>query len=158
VRTISARSLVLAAVAFLAAPAGAATPALYGEALTVTEPTPIAAILAAPGDYAGRLVRVEGKVSGVCAMAGCWLEIADEERRAIRIKVEDGVIVFPEDAAGRRAVAQGKVRLETLDRERYVAWKKHLAEEMGTVFDETAIGDGPFQLVEIAGTGAEIGD
>jgi hypothetical protein len=149
-----ALALLLGAVS---APLGAAG-AVYGEAVTVTEPTPIAAILGAPADYAGRVVRVEGKVSGVCAMAGCWMEIADEARRSIRIKVDDGVIVFPADATGRRAVAQGKVELQTLDRERYVAWRKHLAEEMGTSFDETSIGDGPFQLVQIAGSGAEIGD
>jgi hypothetical protein len=29
---------------------------------------------------------------------------------------------------------------------------------MGRAFDATSIGDGPFQLVQIAGAGAEIGD
>ena len=136
----------------------AAAPAVYGAAVTVTEPTPIAAILEAPTEHAGRVVRVEGKVSGVCAMAGCWMELEDEAQRRIRIKVEDGVIVFPADAVGQKAVAQGTVRLETLSRERYVAWRKHLAEETGAPFDEAAVGDGPFQVVEIAGSGAAIGN
>ncbi len=146
------------AFALVVSPARAAEPALYGSAVTVTEPTPIAAILDSPAEYDGRLVRVEGKVSGVCAMAGCWMELEDEARRRVRIKVEDGVIVFPADAVGRKAVAQGKARVETLSRERYVAWRKHLAEETGTTFDEAAVGDGPFQVVQIAGTGAAIGD
>jgi len=144
--------------ALASVPAFAGGPAAYGAALTVDEPTPIAAILEAPAEHAGRVVRVEGKVSGVCSMAGCWMELEDEARRRIRVKVEDGVIVFPADAVGQKAVAQGTVRIETLGRERYVAWRKHLAEETGTAFDEAAVGDGPFQVVEIAGTGAAIGD
>jgi hypothetical protein len=152
-------ALALAVTLILAAvPVSAAGPAVYGAAVTVAEPTPIAALLDAPAEHAGRVVRVEGKVSAVCAMAGCWMELEDEARRRIRIKVEDGVIVFPADAIGRKAVAQGTVRLETLSRERYVAWRKHLAEETGAPFDEAAVGDGPFQVVEIAGSGAAIGD
>jgi Domain of unknown function (DUF4920) len=146
------------AILLVAVPLSAAGPAVYGAAVTVEKPTPIAALLDAPAEHAGRLVRVEGKVSGVCAMAGCWMELEDEARRRVRIKVEDGVIVFPADALGRKAVAQGTVRLETLSRERYVAWRKHLAEETGASFDEAAVGDGPFQVVEIAGSGASIGD
>lgn len=147
----------------LVALAGGVTPlhaggVTVGEAVTVTEVTPIADILASPRDYAGRVVRVEGKVSGVCAMAGCWMELEDEARRRLRIKVEDGVLVFPKDATGRQAVAQGTVGVQALSREQYVAWRQHLAEEMGTTFDEATVGGGPFELVQIAGSGATIGD
>ena len=46
----------------------------------------------------------------------------------------------------------------TLDMERdaYVAWRRHLAEELGQTFDEASVGDGPYRIVQIAGTGAEI--
>jgi hypothetical protein len=140
--------------------AGAAVAAVVhvGAAVTVAEPTPIAAILAAPADHVGRTVRVEGEVSGVCTHKGCWMDIAEEAGRRLRIKVEDGVLVFPAESRGERAVAQGKVTVEELSREQYVAWHKHLAAEGGEPFDEAAVGDGPFRLVQLAGEGADIGE
>src|SRR5688572_596292 len=97
---------VILALALLGVPVESNSPAAYGAAVTVAEATPIATILDAPAEYEGKVVRIEGKVSGVCAMAGCWMELEDEARRQIRIKVDDGVIVFPADAVGRNAVAQ----------------------------------------------------
>ena len=47
-------------------------------------------------------------VSAVCQTMGCWIQIADDEKSAgIQFQVEDGVIVFPKDAKGRRASAEG---------------------------------------------------
>jgi hypothetical protein len=135
-----------------------ATPTHVGDELTVQEATPIATILATPDDYVGKLVRVEGEVTGVCTRMGCWMDIADEAGRSIRIQVEDGVLVFPSDAAGKPAAAQGKVTVEELPRDRYVAWRKHMAEEGGEPFDESKLGDGPYRLVSIAGTGADVGE
>ena len=122
-----------------------------------TEATPIAEILADPERYAGTTVRVEGEVRGVCTRMGCWMDVADAEGRSLRIQVEDGALVFPSDSVGRPAVAQGTVTIEEMDREEYVAWQRHLAEEGGTPFDEAAIGKGPYRTVQIAGTGARIG-
>ena len=154
------KAFLLCAVLALALPCPAVEAGTsYGTGVTVRSVTPISDILAGPSSFIGKTVKIRGLVVDVCSARGCWMELAgDGPRQALRVKVEDGVIVFPADATGRRAVAQGKVRLQTLDRQRYVAWKKHLAEETGTAFDETAIDDGPFQLVEIAGTGAAIGD
>jgi hypothetical protein len=145
------------ACALLAGGALAAT-LQVGSPVTVAEPTPIAAILASPGDHVGRTVRVEGEVSGVCTHKGCWMDIADDAGRRLRIKVEDGVLVFPAEARGERAVAQGKVTVEELTREQYIAWHEHLAAEGGEPFDESKVGSGPFRLVQIAGDGAVIGE
>jgi hypothetical protein len=152
----------IAAVTFattlLAAVAAAAAIVQVGAPVTVVEPTPIAAILATPADHVGRTVRVEGEVSGVCTREGCWMDIADEQGRRLRIKVEDGVLVFPAESRGQRAVAQGKVTVQELSREQYVAWQKHLAGEGGEPFDESKVGTGPFRLVQLAGDGAVIGE
>src|SRR5688572_11982986 len=128
-----------------------------GDEVTVAAPTPIADILAAPADHAGKVVRVEGEVSGVCTNRGCWMEIGDDAGHHIRVIVEDGVLVFPSDATGKPAVAQGKVVVQEVSKERHVDWRKHLAAEGGEPFDEAKAGDGPFRIVEIAGTGANIG-
>ena len=129
----------------------------YGEVPTLQEVTPIADIVADPAAFEGREVLVEGTVHGVCAKAGCWMELADADGHEIRIKVDDGVIVFPMEAVGVNAAAQGKVTVHEMNREEYVGWQRHLAEEIGQEFDESSIGDGPYQLVQIAGSGARIG-
>jgi len=90
-------------------------------------------------------------------MRGCWMEIGDDSGHHIRVVVEDGVIVFPSDATGKPAVAQGKVTVAEVSKERNVEWRKHLAEDGGEAVDEAKLGGGPYRIVEIAGTGATIG-
>jgi len=79
-----------------------------GKPLTQKEPVPLAKLLAAPGEYVGKTVQVRGKIVDVCQEMGCWLELTNDDGQKIRIKVEDGVIVFPKDAAGKTVTAEGK--------------------------------------------------
>lgn len=82
----------------------------YGKDLTVTDKTGVTAILENPADFEGKKVLVEGTIVGVCEMRGCWIEIAaDEGYDKIRVKVEDGVIVFPMEAKGKTAFVEGEV-------------------------------------------------
>jgi hypothetical protein len=128
---------------------------VYGSGVGDVKLVPIARILAHPDKFEGREVAVRGKVTGVCPMKGCWMELEEKGAR-VRIKVEDDVIVFPVDAEGDTAIARGKVELLDMERDAYVAWRRHLAEELGQTFDESSIGDGPYRIVQIAGLGAEI--
>ena len=129
----------------------------YGGGVTVPEPTPIGRILADPDAYVGKTVRIEGKVLDVCPMKGCWMELAQEEGKpSLRVKVDDGVIVFPMTARGKLAVAEGVVEAIPMTRESYVAWLEHLAEERGQTFDAASVGEGPFRILQLKGTGARI--
>ena len=128
---------------------------VYGAAVGDLEPTPIARILADPEKWRGREVVVKGEITGVCPMMGCWMELREGAAR-VRIKVEDGVIVFPADGEGRTALARGKVELLDMERDEYIEWRRHQAEELGETFDERSVGDGPYRVVQIAGAGAEI--
>lgn len=154
------RPSILALCALLAAPglAEECVKTRYGAGVTLAESTPIATLVEHPADYAGKTVRVEGTVADVCEKAGCWLEVrAGEGEQTLRVKVKDGEIVFPTAARGRRATAEGTFEAKELDREAYVRWAKHLAEEQGRPFDEAAIvGAGPFPFYQVAGRGAEI--
>ncbi len=125
----------------------------------MTEGIEVAAIedvLAEPDSWVGKTVQVEGQVSGVCMRLGCWIDITSPTDATIRVKVEDGVIVFPPGAVGRRAVAEGTVEILEMERERYEAWLRHVAEEEGREFDPAEIGDGPYRIVQLRGSGAEI--
>ena len=41
-------------------------------------------------------------------MMGCWMMLHDGAGSAVRIKVNDGEIVFPKDSPGREAIAEGR--------------------------------------------------
>lgn len=127
----------------------------YGEALTLETITPIAELVADPERFDGQRVRVAGEVEGVCPMKGCWMNLRQGDQ-LVRIKVEDDVIVFPADAVGAEATAEGVVELLEMSREQYVGWQAHLAEELGREFDPASVGEGPFTIVQIRGLGARI--
>jgi hypothetical protein len=105
-------SKVIAALAIVAA---AASPAIahgkakvYGDGLTLKKATPIDSLFATPAKFVGKTVRVDGVASSVCENAGCWIDISDAKSgKAIRFKVEDGVIAFPVTAKGHKASAEG---------------------------------------------------
>lgn len=135
--------------------AGEAASSRYGEALTLETATPIADIVADPRRFEGRRVRVTGEIEGVCPMKGCWMNLRQGDA-VVQIKVEDDVIVFPADAVGDEATAEGVVELLEMSRDEYVSWQRHLAEELDRDFDPESVGDGPYEIVRIKGLGAEI--
>jgi hypothetical protein len=106
------RSILFACLVAAAAPASATAPTTLGAGVTLAESTPIVQIAAKPADFEGKTVRVEGLVRAVCTHMGCWMSLAPTDAAdapTVRFKVEDGVIVFPVSAKGRRAAAQGMV-------------------------------------------------
>jgi len=134
----------------------AGSPKKYGKALTEKNLTKVSDIVASPAKFDGKRVRVQGTVVDVCPTRGCWIKIAsDKEFENIRFKVDDGVIVFPLDAKGKNAVAEGVVSVKTVSVEDQVAQGEKRAKEEGTAFDRTTI-KGPKTILMIAGEGAEI--
>ncbi len=107
----------------------------FGTAPTLSEVTPIAQLLAKPADFQGKTVRVEGVVTAVCTMMGCWMALAPDDApkgQAVLIKVDDGVIVFPISARGKRATAQGVVQqVATGDAEGQEAAREHAEHQAG---------------------------
>ena len=84
------------------------------------------------------------------------MEIAgDEEFQSLRVKVDDGVIVFPMEAKGHRAVAEGVFQKFELTMEQTHAMKKHECEEKGEEFDATSCTK-PGMVYQVAGLGAVI--
>ncbi|MBI5471188.1 MAG: DUF4920 domain-containing protein [Ignavibacteriae bacterium] len=142
--------LVLVSVIVLAAPKN------YGKKLTLKEKTKISDILAAPEKFSGKKVLVEGTVVDVCKERGCWIKLAsDKEFESIRLKVDDGVIVFPMDAKGKSATAEGVVSVKTYSKEDLIKQGEMHAKEEGTTFDPATI-TGPKTVVQIKGEGATI--
>lgn len=150
-----AGSIFLAAALVAASASGAAH--IYGVAPSADlSLTPIGDIVADPEAWEGERVKIAGEVSGVCSRKGCWIDLVSGDEAKLRVKVEDDVIVFPADAIGYAAEAEGVVELLEMDRERYETWMRHVAEEEGREFDPAEIGDGPYRIVRLKGTGASM--
>lgn len=128
----------------------------YGDGVTLTEATSIQQLFAAPEAHLGQTVRVDGIVSAVCENMGCWIELKEPgDGPGIRFKVDDGVIVFPMSAKGKRASAQGV--FEKIDpvaeAEHHAA---HAAEAAGEHAGHAAAADSPAALYRVKATGAVV--
>ncbi|MGD8320593.1 MAG: DUF4920 domain-containing protein [Gemmatimonadota bacterium] len=131
---------------------------VYGEAITLTEVTPVSTILDDPDAWVGRRVLVQGMVVAVCEMKGCWMDIAsDRDYEKIQIKVDDGVIVFPLSAKGKSALVEGVVERLDLTADQALEEAKRKAEEHGETFDPSSV-TGPQTIYRIRGHGAVIAD
>lgn len=125
-----------------------------GKPLQSDRPISIATLLEKPADYTGKTVQVKGKITEVCQMAGCWMNLTDGEKM-VRIKVDDGDIVFPKDSAGKMAIAEGTFSKIETTRDQAIAQAKHEAEESGKKFDPAKVKTAK-TTYQIAGTGAVI--
>ena len=134
----------------------ASSEVVLGNGLSAGEFQDIGMLLDSPSDWIDKAVRVEGTVTEVCQMMGCWIQISDDQKRSIRIKVDDGVIVFPDWAPGHRIRAEGTLQRLQMEREAYIAYREHEADERGLEFDASTIGDPPYEIVRIWGSGAII--
>jgi uncharacterized protein DUF4920 len=103
------KSLILVAVVCAAAvvPAGETK---LGAGVTLETATAIASLTTTPAQFVGKTIRVDGIATEVCEEMGCWMAIAadgDGSGATVRLKVKDGVIVFPVTAKGKKVSAQG---------------------------------------------------
>jgi hypothetical protein len=141
---------------FLVVATGLAAETKLGKPLTLKETTPIDKLVAQPDQYVGKTVQVRGSVRDVCKKMGCWMELVDTASgKGVRIKVNEGEIVFPKDAVGKTAIAEGKFAKLVLSKEQAIAQAKHEAEENGRKFDPASITSGR-TMYQIQGTGAAI--
>lgn len=146
-------AVLILAVLMTTVPALAAT---YGKAPGDGKAIKVSELIAKADEYAGKTVKVEGIITDVCEKRGCWMVIAgDQEFQSVRFKVEDGVIVIPMEAKGKKAVAEGTFRKIEMTKEQTIAQAKHHAEEQGLEFDPASV-KGPSVTYQLDGTGAVI--
>jgi hypothetical protein len=122
------RCVALTILAIAAGSVAAAAPDSFGTGVSLKDMTPIDRIIARPSDFEGKTVRVEGTISAVCTEMGCWMALAPDNAKdgsTLMIKVDDGVIVFPVSAKGKRAAAQGVVQRIGGDHESHSAAAEH---------------------------------
>ena len=136
------------------APAGTS----FGAGVKLADATPIDTLLADPKAYQGKTVRVEGMITDVCPKRGCWFDMAGGgPGKKLKFKVTDGEMVFPADAKGKYAVAEGVVTVQELTLEQTRQQAEYQKKEYGIPYDPASLTK-PTSLVRLDGTGAVFRD
>lgn len=116
---------------------------LYGQALNASlAVTPLATVLANPGNFAGQTIRTEGEVAAVCQRMGCWMELR-ADGGTVRVPIAGHAFNLPRDITGKHASIEGTVNVTELSE----AQRAHLASE-----GAQALGSS----VSIAATGVQL--
>ena len=71
----------------------------FGKPLSIKKALSLQEALQQPTKFENQKVLLEGKISDVCQMKGCWLMLSDGQR-AIRIKFEGYSFFVPKDSRG----------------------------------------------------------
>ena len=104
----------------------------YGKSYKPDVNYDISSLLNDLDDLIGEIVEVKGRVTEVCPLRGCWMKISDiSKKETIRVKVDDGEIIFPLSALGRIINVKGIFNKILFTEEQAINWKVHLAEEKG---------------------------
>ena len=122
------KALLCAGILALTTVAFAAQDAKLGTGVSLKEATPIKALLETPAAFVGKTIRIDGVATAVCEEMGCWMAVApadDPKGATVRLKVEDGVIVFPASAKGRKVSAEGVFEVVGKDEESKEAAGEH---------------------------------
>ncbi|MEM1414575.1 MAG: DUF4920 domain-containing protein [Myxococcota bacterium] len=100
------------------------------------EPTELAALLAAPGDFADQTIKTSGTIQQVCQSMGCWMELraGEEGSPAIRVPMANHAFFLPKDVAGRNCTIEGTVKVRDLSDDE----REHYASEGATVLAQVA--------------------
>ncbi|HEY0659034.1 MAG TPA: DUF4920 domain-containing protein [Pyrinomonadaceae bacterium] len=123
-----------------------------GAAIGKAKKVSLAKVMAKPGDYAGKMVRVEGVIVRSCKMEGCWMELAPAENaKSVRVKMKDHAFFIPLNSAGAAAKAEGVFAIKTLSK----AEVDHLINDDGAKF-ENRNADGSVTEISFEATGIEL--
>lgn len=95
----------------------------------------------------GQTVKIKGPVQEVCQVKGCWMTMAINDNRQMRITFKDYGFFVPTNSSGKTAVIEGQLTSETIS----VDDLKHLAKDAGKSEQEIeAITEPRTELVFVA--------
>jgi hypothetical protein len=90
----------------------------YGKPFEVAEASDCKARIAAPDAKVDQTVRVTGRIENVCQKAGCWMVIADDDGKYLRVSMKDHAFGVPTTTAtgpDTRVDVEGKLIAKKLD-------------------------------------------
>lgn len=126
----------------------------YGNDLSLTEAMTIEDILGNAESIEGQRVQVVATIKESCPKRGCWVNL-EQDGKEMKVKVEDGFIVFPKSSVGKTGIFEGIVERMEMDLEQTRKHFAHEAEETGREFDPESITE-PMTMWRIKGDAAKI--
>lgn len=115
----------------------------FGPDLTIKNKTNVSEILVKPELFVGKNLLIEGVALDVCKERGCWIKISsDKKKQSIKIKVDDGDMVFPADSIGKNIKAEGSIYKVEISKEDIIEMEKEKAKNKSTKFDPKSIKEG----------------
>ena len=132
---------------------------LYGDDFNYDSIQSIPSLINNANQFLDKQIVTEGKIVDVCPMKGCWIEIKDSDsEQIIRVKVQDDVIIFPQDSKEKKVIVNGIFTKIEFTEDQAIKWKIHLAEEKGLKLEESDVTLDSSDLIEyrIKGLGAKI--
>lgn len=100
----------------------------YGEVITAENAKPVAELPAIIGDKTElENVKLEGTITECCQKKGCWMKLDMGNGKSMRVTFKDYEFFVPKDAAGKKAIIEGKAYVE----ETSVEDLKHYAKDAG---------------------------
>ncbi len=127
---------------------------VFGDGVDMDKLVAIETLLSSPDEFSEQTITVEGKVISVCDKKGCWMMITSGNKQ-LRIKVDDGDMVFPFNAKDKTAFATGKLEALTMSKDKAIAYLSHLAEDAGESFDPASV-TGETTIYQLRPTGVVI--
>ena len=85
----------------------------FGAGLTLTRVVDLAAVVAAPDQYAAAPILLHGRISDVCQKKGCWTVLSQGEAK-VRVRFKDYGFFLPVESSGKQAYVEGVVKSQTL--------------------------------------------
>lgn len=132
---------------------------LYGNDFSYNSIETISSLTDNVDEFLNKEIVTEGQIVDVCPMKGCWIEVKDfGSQQIIRVKVQDDVIIFPQDSKEKKVIVNGIFSKIEFTEDQAINWKIHLAEEKGIKLNKSDISLEPSDLIEyrIKGLGAKI--
>ncbi|UXR63957.1 DUF4920 domain-containing protein [Bdellovibrio bacteriovorus] len=128
----------------------------FGAGAKFADAVPMSKIMKNPESYVGKEVTVSGVIVDVCEKRGCWMQLtSDYQNEKVRIKVNDGEIVFPLESRGKKAAAKGEFKKINLSLEQTKNYLQHIAEENKKPFDPASVKEA-MVVYQVQATGAVI--
>ncbi|NVJ59942.1 MAG: DUF4920 domain-containing protein [Gammaproteobacteria bacterium] len=128
----------------------------FGDGADMLVVTPVEQVLKSPDEFLGKPLTVQGTITSVCKKKGCWMVLSSNNNQ-IRIKVNDGEMVFPFNSRNKIAFATGTLEALEMTQEKAVGYLSHLAEDAGQPFDQSSV-VGDTVVYQLRPTGVTIKD
>ncbi len=104
----------------------------YGEVITAEGAMSCEQLLGAMSNTEETQAKVEGVITSVCQMAGCWMKMDCVNGEQVRVTFKDYGFFVPKDMAGSRVVVEGVA----VKKELSVETLRHFAEDEGKSAEE----------------------